>query len=298
MNIPFNSFVYKNPIVPYIREADYAIRTPWGGPTERKLLDYLLVYIQEGTCLFTVNKKKYVLEQGDFCLIQPNEVCSLKGSTNTITPYVHMDFFYHPLREQSFPTKSYQTDLSAFDHLMQPKLNDFHEIAVPVQFQPDHPVRFKDFMLKMIGLWLSGDVMSRIEAQNLGSELIYLILKKYGRFQQETLHSPDHFNWIMSYFSFHLSDNITVEDMAKRARMSPSSFSALFHKHFGTSPYQYLLKLRIENAQELLTKSNLKLHQIAEYCGFSDPHHFSKMFKKATGMTPGVFRNLYAPDEL
>jgi AraC-like DNA-binding protein len=203
---------------------------------------------------------------------------------------VHMDFFYNQNRELSFPTKAGQTDLSEFHHLLQPKLNDFSELTIPVHFQPENPIQFRDTFLKMIGVWQSGDTLGLIEAQNLGSELIYSILKKYGSYQLRTHKGPEGFNWITSYFSFHLSENITIDDMAKRARLSPSRFSSLFREHFGKSPYQYLMQLRIEHAEELLMTTSLKLYQIAEYCGFSDAQHFSKSFKKVNGKTPGNYR--------
>ncbi|MFY0758943.1 AraC family transcriptional regulator [Metabacillus dongyingensis] len=257
---------------------------------ERRLLDYLLVYIQEGKCVFNVEGKDYFLSEGDFCLVQPNELVTLKGTTKTITPFAHMDFFYNQNRELSFPTKAGQTNLSEFQHLMQPKLNEFPEVTIPVHFQPEQPIQFRDTFLKMIGHWQTCDTLGLIEAQNLGSELIYSIMKKYGNYTPPSHIGPEDFNWITSYFSFHLSENITIKDMAKRARLSPSRFSTLFREHFGKSPYQYLLQLRIEHAEELLLNSPLKLHQIAEYCGFADAQHFSKSFKKMTSKTPGSYR--------
>jgi AraC-like DNA-binding protein len=283
------SFIAKNPIVIFIREADYAVRYPWS-VHERKLLDYLLVYIQEGDCVFNVEGKDYQLSEGDFCLVQPNELVLLKGTTKTITPFVHMDIFYNPEREQSFPTKAGQTNLSGYKNLIQPKLNDFSELNIPVKIAPQQPRHFRDQLMKMIRLWHSGETLAQLEAQNIGNELIYLLIKQYGEFGDQTQNSPEDFNWITSYFSFHLSENITIEDMAQRARLSPSRFSTLFREHFSMSPYQYLLRMRIEHAEELLLHSKLTLHQIAELCGFANAQHFSKAFKKYTGKTPGSLR--------
>ncbi|KKI92112.1 hypothetical protein WQ54_11080 [Bacillus sp. SA1-12] len=62
--------------------------------------------------------KDYILSKGDFCLVQPNELVARKGTTNTITPYVHMDIFYHSKREQRFSTKACQTNLTSFKQLI------------------------------------------------------------------------------------------------------------------------------------------------------------------------------------
>lgn len=289
MNDSLEFHIQHHPIVPYIRMAGYAVREPWYIP-ERKLLDYLLVYVQEGQCLFTVEGRPYELSGGDICLIQPNQTLTLRGISRTITPFVHMDIFYNSNREQSFPTKPGQLDLTAYAHLLQNRLNDFSDIDIPVIIQVQHPQQFKDLFLKMIGFWLSGNPYSAFEAQTIGSDLILSIIKAYCDTSSSAAPKPQDLNWISSYFSFHLSERISVGEMAKRANLSISRFSKLFLKNFGVSPYQYLLQLRLKHAMELLHTSNLKLHQIADYCGFANEQHMSKAFRKAFGVSPGSAR--------
>jgi transcriptional regulator GlxA family with amidase domain len=96
--------------------------------------------------------------------------------------------------------------------------------------------------------------------------------------------------WITSYISFYFSEPISIEDMAKRAGISASRFQVVFKQSFGRSPHQYLLKVRIEHAQELL-KTFHSIQLVSEYCGFSDVHHFSNAFKKATGFSPAKYRD-------
>jgi hypothetical protein len=81
--------MFPGPVVPSIREADFAIRTPWY-TLPRRLLDYLLLYVQEGECQVMVEDEEHLLGSGDFCLIQSNTHHSLRGVTATITPYVHL----------------------------------------------------------------------------------------------------------------------------------------------------------------------------------------------------------------
>ena len=93
-----------------------------------------------------------------------------------------------------------------------------------------------------------------------------------------------------SYFSSHLSEPLTLADMASRARLSPSRFSAVFREQFGMPPHRYLLQLRVRHAQELLRSTALTLSEIAGYCGFANEHHFSYSFKKRVGQAPGAYR--------
>ncbi|WP_235551053.1 AraC family transcriptional regulator [Paenibacillus sp. Soil787] len=294
MKQSFLEAIKEHPFVPYIRESDYAVRQPGWTVPNRKLLDYLLIYIQEGSCQIEIDGRRYDFQVGDFCLIQPGELCSLKGITRTITPFAHFDLFYNSAREQSFPTKPGQIDLSEYEHLLQPRLNDFMNISIPVKFKFTHRSIYKESLLKMIGLWQNGDVISQMEANHLLEDLIIGVLKEFSDLQQEDKSlKPQSLNWITSYFFSHLSESLSLDDMAKRARLSPSRFSALFKEKFGVSPHQYFLHLRIQHAQELLKQGDYTMEEITQFCGFSDVPHFSNAFKKITGETPGQFRRNY-----
>ena len=283
--------LFDRPIVPFIRQAEFAVRKPWPASPARRLLDYLIKYVQEGHLLVRVSGVEYHLYSGDFLLVQPNEIVTLEGTTNTITPYAHLDIFHNPLREQSFPTRPGQVDISAFGHLLQPRLNDCSGIYIPVKFVPSQPARFRETLLKMVGVWQSRDVLSQLEAQLLATELVLMLLKDFGHLEALALPAPYALNWVTSYLSFHLSEPISVADMAERAHLSVSRFSALFRQQFGCPPHHYLLHLRIHHAQHLLATEEYTLRQIAEYCGFADVPHFSKAFKKVTGRPPSLSRD-------
>jgi AraC-like DNA-binding protein len=281
--------MFPGPVVPYIREADFAIRRPWYTPP-RRLLDYLLLYVQEGECQVVVEGEELLLGSGDFCMIQSNTLHSLRGLTKTITPYVHLDIFYNPRREEGFPTRGGQVSLTSHSHLIQPRLRDLDWLDVPVRLHPHHPVQFRSTLLKMVEEWQNGDLLSRLEANHLAMTLLLAIFRQYGRAPAVTSRQSHSLNWVPSYLSFHIGEPLSVADMARRANLSPSRFGAVFRRHFGLSPHQYFLRLRIEHAQVLLRTTDLPQRDIAAYCGFADVHHFSKAFKRITRLPPGAYR--------
>jgi AraC-like DNA-binding protein len=277
------------PIVPYFREGDMAVRKPWRYP-ERRLLDYCLIFVQEGKCRFIVDEQVYLLQTSDFCFIQPGSLVDLEGLTNTITPFLHFDIFYQPYREKCFPTRAGQIDLTPYQSYMQPRLNDHIEIHVPVRLKPRHPTKFVDTFLKLVELWPLRDPSSQWMTQQLGTEMIVSILTDHYQFHvRDTQWNLD---WVTSYFSLHLQEQLSIDTLARRANMSPSWFSAVFKREYGMSPHQFLLEMRIKHAQELLQRTNLSQEEIASFCGFADVHHFSKTFKKKTGSSPGGWRTL------
>jgi AraC-like DNA-binding protein len=276
---------------PYIRDADLAGRSPWLVP-ERRLLDYLLVFIQQGKCRFVLDGEVLRLESGAFCLIQPGQSIELRGVTHTITPYAHFDVFYNPRRGESFATRPGQMNLAPYRELMQPALNDLDGIFVPTQFAPPSP-EFCDDWLRIVKLWSSGDHFARLEAsQRLGILLLQLRKHFAGQSNAQGMSAVGRrdFGWIPSYLSTHLSQPISVADMARRARLSSSRFHAVFQNEFGVAPGRYLLEMRVRHAAELLTGTDWTLAHIASLCGFADVHHFARTFKRLTGSTPGAHR--------
>lgn len=85
---------------------------------------------------------------------------------------------------------------------------------------------------------------------------------------------------------------ITNEELAAKANMAVNSFARLFKKNTGVSVQQYIIKTKIESASNLLYHSNKTIDEIAYECGFSDRHHFSKIFKKVMKVNPAFYKKL------
>jgi AraC family transcriptional regulator len=82
------------------------------------------------------------------------------------------------------------------------------------------------------------------------------------------------------------ADALTVDDLAKTAKMSRFHFSRLFRDEVGDAPYQFLLRIRIARAVELLRGGHHSVTEAALACGFSDFSRFASTFRKHTGKLP------------
>ncbi len=85
-------------------------------------------------------------------------------------------------------------------------------------------------------------------------------------------------------------DSITLGEIADAANISKSEASRCFQSCLHISPVAYLLRVRIEMAQQLLQNSGMTIEAIGFECGFSSASYFCKMFQQHTGTTPGQFR--------
>lgn len=88
------------------------------------------------------------------------------------------------------------------------------------------------------------------------------------------------------------SQGITLEETARKLFVSEEYLSAQFKKETGSSFTETVRKYRIERVKQLLLDTSLKLNQIAELAGYSNPKYMSKVFKDEVGMLPGEFRKL------
>jgi AraC family transcriptional regulator, arabinose operon regulatory protein len=86
---------------------------------------------------------------------------------------------------------------------------------------------------------------------------------------------------------------VTLKEMANRANLSISHFSSEFRKSFGTSPIEYVLRLRMQQALYYLRDLNLPISEVASRVGFCDPFYFSKQFKKRCGVSPLNYRKKF-----
>jgi two-component system response regulator YesN len=85
-------------------------------------------------------------------------------------------------------------------------------------------------------------------------------------------------------------DGLSLQDAADHVNVSPSHLSKVFSQETGQTFIEFLMNTRIRKAMELMQSTNAKSYEIANEVGYSDPHYFSNLFKRVTGMTIREFR--------
>lgn len=97
------------------------------------------------------------------------------------------------------------------------------------------------------------------------------------------------------YVLSHYGEAIVVEDIAKRAHLSASQLQREFRRLFGMSLGDYLLRVRLIMARRKLEAAGEAVGRIALDCGFYDQSHFTRAFRRATGLSPMAYRRRFAP---
>lgn len=93
-----------------------------------------------------------------------------------------------------------------------------------------------------------------------------------------------------TYFSEHYNENIRIDEYASSLGMSTSWFIRNFKQYTGETPMQYILALRIHNAEILLKNPQYNISEISQIIGYENPLYFSRVFKKVKGLSPSDYR--------
>lgn len=94
----------------------------------------------------------------------------------------------------------------------------------------------------------------------------------------------------LAYIRRHISESISLEDIASEACLSKDHFIRLFRQATGDTPLQYINQKKIEKAQLMLVTDNVPIKMIAYSLSFYDESYFNRLFKKLTGITPQDYR--------
>jgi len=153
-------------------------------------------------------------------------------------------------------------------------------------------VKNKELASMIERLW----IFTEIEEANTGPEIDAKITEIVARFFriQPISHNPqtsDITEMAIKYLHAHMSEKISIPDVAKKMGCSQTYFRRLFKMRTGRSSLEYLLRLRLQHAKSLLKQTNIPIAEIAHSIGYEDAFYFSRVFKKACGISPSHFRN-------
>lgn len=98
---------------------------------------------------------------------------------------------------------------------------------------------------------------------------------------------------VLDFIEARFGDDLSLDDLARQACLSPFHFTRLFADATGLSPHRFLTRHRVEAAKSRLMRDQASLVEIALDTGFGSQANFTRVFRKATGMTPGVYRELH-----
>ncbi|MBW4535577.1 MAG: AraC family transcriptional regulator [Pleurocapsa minor HA4230-MV1] len=157
----------------------------------------------------------------------------------------------------------------------------------------------QDLQLHQIAMLLlaelrSGGIMGRLYVESLTQALVIHLLRHYSEVTHITPQNRSltgvQLQRVIDYIHSHLDRDLSLVEIAKVINISPTYFASLFKRAIGTSPHQYVIQQRVEQAKLMLSKTDWAIADIALQVGFSSQSHLTQQFKRLTGMTPKQVR--------
>jgi AraC family transcriptional regulator, arabinose operon regulatory protein len=102
-------------------------------------------------------------------------------------------------------------------------------------------------------------------------------------------HSTNPVEQVIAFMHEHIEEMLTIKDMARHVNLSESHFSKVFRNKTGSSPLDYFISLKMQEAIRLLTNQSLKIKEVAFKLGYSDAYYFTRIFTRQIGSSPGSF---------
>lgn len=134
--------------------------------------------------------------------------------------------------------------------------------------------------------------------ESLSNALSISVLNQFSAFKQKIQHhsgglSSHQLKRTIEYINDNLAFNLSLDVLATMLSMSPYYFERLFKQSVGRTPLQYIISCRVERAKVLLRTTRQPIMSVASQVGYQNHSHFSRLFRKLTGVSPSAYRNQF-----
>ena len=141
----------------------------------------------------------------------------------------------------------------------------------------------------------NGQLINKLESLQIPEEIIHWLeglITSLVETEKEQEDQQENFiiNEVMRYLNDNYMRSLSLVDIAKQVYITPAHLSAVFKKEVGLTVMEFLTKIRIKKAQELLRKPEYNVVESARATGYFDPSYFTKVFKRETGISPSDYK--------
>lgn len=246
-----------------------------------------LIIITEGGGMHWIDGTSYPVSAGDIFLIQGNTEHYFEQRKNLGMFNIMFDDNY--LKEHLRSLRS----LSGFNafFLFEPN------------YRKSHKFKSRLHITEEVMRPLMADLRQMMSEQRInrpGSDLILLakaleifvyISREYSKDQNPMVRSLYQLGELISMLENRYCEEWNIRKMSKVASMAPSTLIPVFKKVTGYTPVDYLIRVRLSKAVDMLLKKEHSITDIAQECGFVDSNYFSRQFRKHYGAAPRDYRN-------
>ncbi len=283
--------------LPYVAKA-YSVtrRTVW------QVTDpyTILLYIKEGRCAVSADGEDYILNTGDMFLIPAGQRYVRRPVENEMCT-----IFYVHMRLPGIRFLSEDEALSETEKRKEELAKNFLEgsdspgytlyIAPHTKSRPETKDELCALCEKVRENIAKNHIESGLLTALAASELLTranrVTLDLLGNMSVDRTHVSVNLRRAVGFIRANYKEKITLSDLCRAAAVSPQQMIRYFKSELSATPGRYINEVKIDRAKEFfLTHPDLSVAEVASELGFSDPHYFTRLFKKLSGETPTGYR--------
>jgi len=232
---------------------------------------YQILYVKNGDGYIKIGERQKEARAGEIYIFRPQMMHEIRAGENGFL--------------------SYEMKFELYDEKMNGALFSFPESLSFVEGRLE-----STFEALLEELRNSGPYREEmIETKFLEFLILLLRCRDGERSYGGSIDVSDRFFAVVDYMNHHLSENITLKELADVAHLEKIYFLKQFKGKMKATPMAYLRHLRIREAKQLLKHSDMNVTQISSAVGFLDVHHFSSTFKKTVGISPSDYKSSAKP---
>ena len=276
-----------NTISPFVRFVGQSNFFSGAVTKKRCNADHRLFYIKRGALTLYANKCEYSLTTGDAILLLAGVPYKIVFEQDTTL--IPVNFVFVTTGNESIPPRSLP--------MYEPKKFKKETIVETPEFEDGF---LKDKILIQKSVLELGQLLDKMIIEFKRMEPLYIkILSQYLNICLCIMHRHTEFGQssvnnrhtdILDYISKYFASPLTNKSIAEIFHYHPNYVNQIIKEKTGISLHQYLIRLRLLHAADLLLYTEIPINEIATLCGFSDAGYFSYYFKKCYGCSPTVFK--------
>ena len=243
------------------------MRDVWAHGKEGQRNDFYLLYSLGGDIVGQVDGKPLVIKSGDAICLSPGTKYSF-GSRSSLDDWTHYYWIHFT---------GYEAERTVIRSGL--SVNRVYSFGLCEDAFTYYEKLFSEFRIQGEDFEYAAAVQLRY--------LLYVFGKSV------TENTVGRLDKSIRYIHTHLRYELSVEGLAAMEFLGVSRYREIFRSITGTSPNEYITRLRIERSKDLLLQNSSSVATVAESVGYANRHYFQRLFKKYTGQTPGDFRKDY-----
>ncbi len=224
----------------------------------------------DGKMTQIINGKTYELSCGDIYLLDPTDFHEIISADGAV---IYNLMFSEDLPDDTFTERLLSSKENAVFHLEKKEFESVSFILSEILRESEEKQSFSEDYIK-----------------NLVECLFITISRKFSSVPSDTFRHENGISKALLMIHARFRENPTMVEIAERASLNPSYFSALFHKSVGKTYKQYISELKLNYSKKLLFSSNLSITEICFACGYNSLSNFLREFRKFFGITPAEMR--------